>query len=85
MSVGLTVTNNSLVDGTGQATIVGVQNGVEVYRQVLTVADGIANGRTTFDFPAFVPASMGDITWTATLTDADPDSDAVTAITRVAP
>jgi hypothetical protein len=49
------------------ATVVGTQNGVELYREMMMVSDPIGNGRTTFEFPALTPMESGDILWTATI------------------
>jgi hypothetical protein len=64
---------------------------VEVYDHTLTVTDAVGNGRTTFDdgsvpsIPPFVPTVAGDILWTATIDDDDPDIDVATAVTTVVP
>ena len=87
----LVVKNSGTVEGTALATIIGMQNGVEVYRQALTVTDAVGNGRTTYDdssvpaIPSFVPTATGDILWLVTLVDGDPDIDEITAVTRVMP
>jgi cysteine-rich repeat protein len=85
VSIKLVVKNNGTVDGTANATVVGVLNAVEVYNQTLTVSDPVGNGRTTFLFPAYTPVDAGDIQWTATIADTDPDIDEATATTRVVP
>ena len=65
------------------ATIIGSQNGVEVYNETQSVSDGVGNGRTTVDFMSYTPSVSGDITWTATIADGDPDDDVATASTVV--
>jgi hypothetical protein len=91
IGIQLTVKNNSAVNGTETrvATVTGVQQqngvGVEVYRQTLPVSDPAGNGRTKFDFPSFTPMAGGDILWTATIADDDPDDDVATATTTVVP
>ncbi len=64
------------------ATLVGVQNGAEVYRQVLMVG---SSGRKNFRvrFPSFAPTAPGEITWTITIQDADPGNSSATAVTQV--
>ncbi len=62
-------------------TVVGVQNGVEVYRQVQEVPAGAGPGRIAFDFPPFKPTAGGEITWTAALGGGEP----VKGKTRVNP
>jgi large repetitive protein len=83
VGIQLTVKNDGLVEGDAPATVIGVQNGVEVYNETLTVTDAVGNGRTKYDFPAFVPTDTGDIAWTATIADGDPDDDTATATTTV--
>lgn len=83
IAIQLTVQNNGIEEGDAPATIVGVQNGVEVYNQILTVSDGVGNGRTKWDFPSYTPEVAGTIVWTATIADGDPDLDEATASTNV--
>ena len=83
VGIQLTVKNNGLVEGDAPATIIGVQNGVEVYNETVTVTDAVGNGRTKFDFPAYIPTDAGDIVWTANIADGDPDDDTVLATTTV--
>ncbi len=70
-------------DGQGTATVVGVQNGAEVYRADLTVSAGRSRRTRTYTFPTYLPTASGTITWTATLNDGNPDDDTATAITWV--
>ena len=87
----LVIKNNSTVEGSALATITGLQNGAQVYNEILTVTDGVGGGASTFDnesvpaILAFVPTVAGDILWTATIDDNDPDLDEITAVTRVVP
>lgn len=83
ISIQLTVKNNGDVEGDATATIVGVQNGVEVYNEPMTVSDPVGNGRTKFDFPDFMPTEAGEIGWTATIGDDEPDVDEATTTTTV--
>ena len=83
VGIQLTVKNNGAVEGDAPATVIGVQNGVEVYNETLTVTDGVGNGRTKFDFPAYIPTDTGEIVWTATIADGDPDDDTAIASTLV--
>jgi hypothetical protein len=72
-------------EGEGQLTVVGQQNGVEVYRQVVTVSDAVGGGSTTYVLQSYFPTETGEIEWTATLVSAwqgSPDVD--TATTTVA-
>ena len=71
--------NDRTVAGTTSATLVGVQNGVEVYNQ--TAPEQTIPARTnnaTFAFPSFPPTVTGEITWTVTIV-----GDTATATTRV--
>ncbi len=83
VGIQLTVKNSGVVEGDAPATVTGVQNGVEVYSVTVTVSDAVGNGRTKFDFPDFIPTDAGDIVWTATIADGDPDADEATATTVV--
>ena len=88
IAIQLTVRNNGTEEGDAPATIVGVQNDVEVYNETLTVSDAVGNGRTKWDFPPYTPGVDGPevtgiIVWTATIADDDPDADEATASTNV--
>jgi hypothetical protein len=74
--------NASPLDGTVLVGLVAVQNGFEVYRAERQVY--AYRGVTTYAHLAgFTPTAKGIITWTATVTDADPDVDTATADTLV--
>jgi hypothetical protein len=60
---------------------VGVQNGVEVFRQS-TLVSGDPRDRINVEF-SYAPSAAGEIFWTATVTDEDPDVDVATATTNV--
>jgi hypothetical protein len=83
IGIQLTVKNNGTTAGDASATIVGEQNGGVVYSATLTVNDPAGNGRTKFDFPEYIPDAAGEIVWTATIADGDPDDDTATATTNV--
>ena len=91
IGIQLTVRNAGTVNGTETrvATVIGVQlqdgGAVEVYRETMDVSDPVGNGRTKFDFPSFEPDAAGDINWTASIADDDPDDDVATATTTVVP
>ena len=85
VAIKLVVKNAGMVEGSGDATVVGMQNGMMVYSETMAVTDPVGNGRTTYEFPAYTPAAIGDIMWTATIVDGDPDDDTATAVTRVVP
>lgn len=88
----LVVKNNGTVEGSALATILGEQNGVEVYNETLIVTDAVGKGRAKFDdgsvppIPTFTPTAAGDIVWTAIIDDEDgSDLDEIMAVTRVVP
>jgi hypothetical protein len=84
IAISLVVKNDGVVNTQERpATVIGTQGGVEVYTETLLVHDEIGNGRTQFDFPAFTPSVAGDISWTVTIADDDPDVDEATAVTTV--
>lgn len=65
------------------ATLIGMQNGVEVYNQTRMVFDIAGNRRSRFEFPPFTPTVAGTINWTVEIFDDDPDDDTATATTTV--
>ena len=91
IGIQLTVRNEGTVNGTETrvATVIGVQlqdgGAVEVYRETMDVSDPVGNGRTKFDFLSFTPDTAGDINWTASIADDDPDDDVATAKPTVVP
>ena len=66
----------------GQATltVVGMQNGVQVYAQTITV--NATREDTRVSLASYTPSAAGNITWTATLSDGDPDNDTAPALQR---
>jgi hypothetical protein len=56
------------------ATLVGVQNSVQVFTQTLQVSDAPGGGTSKFTFNAFTPTRTGTITWTLTLQDDVPNT-----------
>jgi hypothetical protein len=78
----LKVKNNGAVPGIANVTVVGVQNGVEAFSMTIPVSSPRRNGATKLQF-FFVPTMPGDILWTATIADGDPDVDVATARTEV--
>ena len=79
----LTVRNGGAVDEPRMATVIGTQNGVEVYNQTQMVSDAVGDGSSRVFFTPFVPDDSGDIRWVATIDDDDPDVDMATAVTSV--
>lgn len=83
VTIRLEIKNSSTGEGQRSAVVVGVQNGVEVYRQSLDVSSPAGAQHTNYDFPSYTPTGEGEIIWTATLDDDDPDEDTATETTRV--
>jgi hypothetical protein len=86
VEISLAVANNGTIEDSCPATVIGVQDSVEVYNETIEVSDAIGKGPTTHDFPTFTPPAVGDILWTAIVEDEDPnDDDEATAGTTVNP
>lgn len=83
VDVKLVVRKNGTAEKDTVATVKGMQNGVEVYRETVTVATTALTRRSQVNFPDFTPSTAGLIAWTATIVDGDPDDDAATATTNV--
>ena len=83
VTIKLVVENNGTVLGQAIATVIGEQDGAEVYNRRLNVFDDIGKGTTTFKFQGYTAEASGDIVWTATIADGDPDIDEATAVTTV--
>jgi hypothetical protein len=83
VGIKLVVQNNGTVDTNGTATVTGEQGGSVVYSETLDVFDAVGNGKTTFELPDYAPTATGEILWTATIDDEDPDLDQETATTNV--
>jgi len=83
VGIKLVVVNSGTTDGSAPATLVGTQGGAEVYNQTITVS--VPAGSTgRYKFPEYLPTAMGEINWTVTIADEDPDDDTATAVTTVA-
>jgi hypothetical protein len=83
VGIKLVVKNLSSIPGSALATVVGAQNGGTVFQVIdLEVSDPVGNGRTTVRFN-YTADATGEIVWTATLEDGDPDVDLATATTQV--
>jgi hypothetical protein len=65
------------------ATVVGMQNGVEIYNETVEVASSAGLTRFPVVFPRYTPVALGRITWTVTIADDDPDIDQAIAVTKV--
>jgi hypothetical protein len=84
ITIKLTVKNNGEINNAmRQATVIGVQNGTEVYNETIMVSDAVGDGRSKFQFPSFMPVEAGIINWTVTIFDDDPDYDTATKVTQV--
>jgi PKD repeat protein len=83
ISISLSVENPGTVLGQALATVVGTQNGSEVYRWSLNVYDYNGKGSTSFSFPTYKAGASGTISWAVTIADVDPDKDLASATTTV--
>jgi len=83
ISIQLSVENPGTVLGQALATVVGTQNGEEVYRWSLNVYDYNGRGATSFTFPAYTATAKRTINWAVTIADVAPDTDLATATTTV--
>lgn len=83
VAIQLSVENPGTVLGQALATVVGIQDGVQVYRWSLNVYDYSKKSATTFTFPTYTPTSKGTINWTVTIADVDPDVDQASVTTLV--
>jgi hypothetical protein len=78
------VENESMPLACFDVTVVGVLNGVEIYRQVKNVClNGGQETRVVFPEPSVMNLQLGTIAWTATIADGNPDVDVRTETTRV--
>jgi hypothetical protein len=82
VQVKLTVANPGPMTGSADATLVGVQNGAQVYNETIAVSAAVG-GTASATFPAYLPTALGTITWTVTLADQDPDTDTATATSSI--
>jgi hypothetical protein len=78
----LVVKNQSGISASTVATVVGAQNGIEVFREDLPVTDLVGSERITLVLE-YTPVGSGNILWTATIDDADPDDDVKTTTTKI--
>jgi hypothetical protein len=77
------VFNEGTGTGTTPATLVGMQNGQQVYSETIDVSAPPGGAPAKFSFPSYTPTGVGDITWTVTIEDNDADVDQATAVTMV--
>jgi VCBS repeat-containing protein len=82
IGIRLVVRNNGSVNGEERrsATVVGTQNGEEVFRYNSELT---GDRRNTLQFGPYTPKVVGDIIWTVTIHDDDIDADEATAFTKV--
>jgi hypothetical protein len=86
IKIELIVKNLSSTNGSARrATLVGVQNIFEIYREAMMVFDRVGGNGTKWSFPAHRPTNLGNIQWTVTVDDDDPDVDLATALTIINP
>jgi len=83
VAITLSVVNAGQVAGQAAATVVGMQNGRQVYARTVSVSDPLTLGSSSFTFPSYTPTRVGAITWTATIADGNTDIDRVSVTTLV--
>jgi Thrombospondin type 3 repeat len=83
VSVKLTVRSNGS-NAPVPARVIGVQNGAQVYDQTVNVSAPMGR-QVSVTFPSYTPTTAGDIQWTVTIVDGNPDVDVATAVTKVSP
>jgi hypothetical protein len=76
------VRNVGTTAGSVPVTLVGSENGVEVYRRTMQ-ASGQAGTTTTLGFLPYTPTAAGTIRWTVTIQDPVPGNNTATASTEV--
>jgi hypothetical protein len=82
IAVKLVIRNNGTIHGSAAASLTGTQDGVTVYNEVVDLNVPVGQ-RAGIKFPAFEPTAIGDIQWSVTIADEDPDVDEAMAVTRV--
>jgi len=82
VTISLEIRNAGTLDEPRQATVVGVQNGTEAFSETKMVSAPV-QGSTQYLFGPFTPKVVGDIEWSVTISDDDPDEDTATSVTRV--
>jgi hypothetical protein len=86
IEIELVVQNLSSDSGSArQATVVGVQNIFEVYRETMMVFDFVGGSGTEWSFPVYRPTNLGNMRWTVRVDDDDLDVDSATALTIIEP
>ncbi|MBI5684477.1 MAG: choice-of-anchor D domain-containing protein [Verrucomicrobia bacterium] len=83
VAITLSVLNTGRVNQSRPATIVGMQNNVEIYRQSKPVFAQPGGRAVNFQFPAYTPKKSGTINWTATIQNSATSSSSTTAKTSV--
>lgn len=83
IGIKLVINNAGSVDEPRQASVTGEQGGVVVYNETFTVSAAVGGGRTTFKPPSYTPVAIGDIIWTATIADDNPDVDQASAVSKI--
>jgi hypothetical protein len=87
VKIKLVVKNTSQFSASARdATVVGMQNGNEIYNRTIPVEELLSGSRETLLFPSYTPSDPGEIVWTATvLDDIEAANDTATATTKVVP
>ncbi|PWB46008.1 MAG: hypothetical protein C3F12_08045 [Candidatus Methylomirabilota bacterium] len=79
----LDIENEEDSSGELPASLVGIQNGVEVYNETITIFAEPAMEEARWSFPSYTPTAKGKITWIVTIVDDSSRTNQATAITKV--
>jgi hypothetical protein len=79
----LEVRNAGRVEGQAPVTLVGVQDGAEVYRETVAVSAPAGKRKAKVTFPAHTASAGGRILWTVTIQDSGPGRNTAKAVTNV--
>jgi hypothetical protein len=85
VKIKLWVYNAGESDEMRRATVVGMQGTTVVYSESMMVHDMVDGEPTLYKFPSYDPVASGEIQWTATIADDDPDVDEAAATTMTVP
>jgi hypothetical protein len=83
VNINLVVKNLAVKPVTRLANVVGIQNGIEVYNQIISASGTEGSGDVKFEFPQMLPIVTGDIAWLAIIYNNNFDGDTAMATTKV--
>jgi hypothetical protein len=83
VTMSISIKNNGTGTAPGTLTVTGQQGSNQFIHQVVKVSDAVGGGATKIKLQAYIATVTGEIHWTATLQDGDPDTDEASATTVV--